>query len=60
MAKPIAATPIARGDDARRIQDQLRSDRPLSTQRVQAIRDAVKIGKSSFTFVKTSSKGAKG
>jgi|APMI01.1.fsa_nt_gi hypothetical protein len=55
MTKPIAATPIARGEDARRIQDQLRSEKPLTTARVQALRDAVKTGKSSFTFVKSSS-----
>jgi hypothetical protein len=46
MAKPIAATPVLRGEDARRIQDELRLARPVDLNRKNAqkadIRKALK------------------
>ena len=52
MAKPISATPVARGEDARRIDVQMRSERPLSAERTKAIHDSVKSARSTFAFVK--------
>ena len=58
MAKPIAATPVARGEDARRIQEEMRSDRPFDSERLRANVEAVRVAKSTFRFDRRSANKA--
>lgn len=57
MAKTINATPVATGEDARRIREAMRIDRPLNQERIEALRQAIALSKQTFTLVRETPAG---
>jgi hypothetical protein len=59
MAKPIEATPVARGEDARRIRADMRGDAAPNVARRNAHERAVLSSRSNFVRVANPEKKAK-
>jgi hypothetical protein len=47
MARPIEATPVLKGKDARTFLDQIRIDQPISAQRIEWLHQLARESKTS-------------
>ena len=57
MPKPIAATPVLRGGDARRIQDEMRLPRPVDLNRKNAEKAGIQKALKRFKMVSVAPTG---